>query len=837
MKKIRLFTILILASLALVASAFGVPNDPVAKASDAAKVQSGFAPVVVNGRELTGPNTLARTNPQIAVPVAAIARSLGDRISFDTASRSVTVVRQAGVTAAFDATLGQVLENGAVVLSVSNSREITFSPSSDELMLAIEIASALLDVSIRFDVAKNKVVVSRGQISSGVLESDSKAGILELYDARYEYLLSRYTASTAQSLVLNGTGRLGDGRFHYNSNLSMSSGRNFAPRQFSFDLERPNGQRFIAGDLSSGAALPLLSANVRGGLASIPVGEFTIAAFGGRADSGSTRSLLLNEPFQLTRPRFDTNIFGAYATRRFGERTSPLTISAGATRFSGDSRTGNLVSSSINFADRNLRFQADVGVGNFRGRTNDNVLVRGTDSAVDLAATYQVAENLSVQGRYAHIGANFLSPQSGVREPIDLKAAGITWSPMKWLSASVNASTAKRPNDTGRADSFVSAAFGVTPGAGKPRFSFSHTQSSSKLVRSGSFTLINAAKDFSRWRLFMSATRTKMIGPAAVNAQFGSNISINDTNSLEISQGFGSRRNLNGIIDWRTSGLFGKRLDLTAGAGYSYSPTNKFTPFERVTASLVLPRQTSLQVSYTHTNSGPTLLVQLRGSLFRRKEAAAYMNASTVEANNFGTVTGRVYQDVDGNGTYDPTVDKAQTNVKVRVDGNRYVETDANGIFVFEAMPTGDHKVYLDLLSVRADLTLLDTSSRDILLKSGRSTSMDFRLVRTGRISGRVWLDRNGNGDLDEGESSLADIRVVTSSGRDTLTDTDGYYSIADLAPGEHVILIDEKTLPEKTVTRSKQLAVHVFAGRETSEIFLAVIDRPAEIKKFGSVK
>ncbi|MEQ1646874.1 MAG: hypothetical protein ABL959_25690, partial [Pyrinomonadaceae bacterium] len=229
---------------------FGVPNDPVAKAPDAAKAQSGFVPVVVNGRELTGPSTLARTNPQIAVPVAAIARALGDRVSVDIASRSVTVVRQAGVTAAFDATLGQVLENGAVVLSVSNSREITFSPNTDELMLAIEIASALLDVSIRFDVARNKVVVSRGQLSSGILEGDSKAGILELYDARYEYLLSRYTSSTAQSVVLNGTGRLGDGRFHFNSNLSPSGSRQFSPRQFSFDLERPNGQRFVAGDLS-----------------------------------------------------------------------------------------------------------------------------------------------------------------------------------------------------------------------------------------------------------------------------------------------------------------------------------------------------------------------------------------------------------------------------------------------------------------------------------------------------------------------------------------------------------------------------------------------------------
>src|SRR2546430_4184289 len=47
-------------------------------------------------------------------------------------------------------------------------------------------------------------------------------------------------------------------------------------------------------------------------------------------------------------------------------------------------------------------------------------------------------------------------------------------------------------------------------------------------------------------------------------------------------------------------------------------------------------------------------------------------------------------------------------NVKVRVDGNRYVVTGPDGNFRIETVQTGEHAVYLDLLSVRADLTLLD---------------------------------------------------------------------------------------------------------------------------------
>ena len=179
-------------------------------------------------------------------------------------------------------------------------------------------------------------------------------------------------------------------------------------------------------------------------------------------------------------------------------------------------------------------------------------------------------------------------------------------------------------------------------------------------------------------------------------------------------------------------------------------------------------------------------------------------------------MSGRIYQDVNLNGRFDAGIDKPQAEVKVRVDGNRYVMSDENGLYSFDAIPAGDHRVYLDLLSVRADLTFLDADAKNVTILEGRGSAFDFRLVRTGRISGRVWLDTNENGKFDEGETPLADIRVVTASGRDTLTDTDGYFTIGDLPPGDHVVLLDEKTLPEKTMAEFKPLAARAFPGRET---------------------
>lgn len=765
------------------------------------------------------------------VPVTAIANALGDRSEFDAGGRNFRVDRRDGVQAVFDGRSGQVCENNVAVLSVSNLAEIAFPANGAELLLPIEIASALFDASIRYDTNQNAVIVLRGG-QRPMMQSTKGRRAVELYRADYDLNASSYSGSVAQNLTLTAAGRVGDGRFSLRTNSSGTKLGRVGLRNFTADLERPNGQRIAVGDLGAATSQPLIMAQIRGGMAAIPLGDVTITAFGGRAISGT---MIIADPAEpvsqaLTRPRYDTSVYGVSAARSW----SRLGLAAGAMRFDGSGRAGNTATASANYASRKMQLQADIGFGRARGLTTDGKSVNGNSVAIDLTGTYQVTDRLAFYGRFAEIGRNFLTPQAGIREPLSLRAAGASYSPVSWLTASVNASTARRPGEIGRAESFVTAAVGIAPSGLKPRFYLSHTASSSRLYRSGSFTLLNASKEFSRWRLYLSATRIKTIGPANSNVQLGANVSISDTHSLEASQGLGSRGSANGMIDWRMSNLLGQRLSLTAGVGYNSAAGSRSNLHQRVTTSLRLPRETSLQVSYTNTVSGAALLVQLRGAIFKRRNSSEFINAPLSEANSLGSVTGRVYQDVDGNGLYEPGVDKAQADVKVRVDGNRYALTDVNGVFSFDAVPAGTHNVYLDLLSVRADLTMVDGSAREIELAGGRTSGMDFRLVRTGRISGRVFFDSNGNGTLDNGESPLADVRVVTSSGRDTLTDTDGFFVIADLPPGEHVVLLDEKTLTTKTVAGTPPLPVQVFAGKETDEVLLPAKPAAAEVKRFG---
>ncbi len=58
---------------------------------------------------------------------------------------------------------------------------------------------------------------------------------------------------------------------------------------------------------------------------------------------------------------------------------------------------------------------------------------------------------------------------------------------------------------------------------------------------------------------------------------------------------------------------------------------------------------------------------------------------------------------------------------------------------------------------------------------------------------------------------------------------------IGDLPPGEHAVLIDEKTLPDKTVSAAGTLSVHVLAESETANVNFYVTPAPPEIKRFPS--
>ena len=798
--------------------------------------------IIVNERALVGPNSSAQLRGgRLFLPVATIAEALGDTPTSDPTTRTVTIRRQNGTIAIFNAQLNEVRENGAVILTLSGSADLIFPPTANELMLPAEIVAALLDVVVRRDESR-AIVISRKGMPVDTIRAGGKRAPWEIFQIEYDYTFSRYTAAGDHSLVLRGTGRVGDARLSFIANSTIGLTQNSTRPNLqggSVRLDRTNGQSFVAGEFGTGTDVEFMSAAVRGGLAQLPLSRIRLDIFGGQTTSGLALVLPSDpgpNPQRTFFPvRYDTKIFGAIATTASSQepyQSSNFTLSGGAMHFSGPVRNGNVLAGGVKYTPGHHRFQADVALGQFKSINPDASQISGTGVAVNLTGSYHLTDEILLQGRYAYVAPRFVSPQSGVHTPRNLAAAGVSWQPRRWFSTTVSGSTETIPGRSGLFNRYVTATVNLAPNDSWPALFVSHTQSSTTQLRDAAFTLITATKNFHRWHLFVNAARVKSFGDTSLNVQAGGNFRINESNSLEVSQSAGSNGLYSGLATWQVSNLFRNRMSLSGGMGYTTSNTSPFQPSAHLSASFRLPRSSSLQFSYLRTQTGTTALLTLHGLFFSTKRAERAINGPIAELNSYGAVSGRVYQDVNLNGRFDPGVDQPQANARVRVDGSRYAVSDAAGLFHIDNVMRGDHSVYLDLLSVRADLTLLDGTQQQILLDSSRDVVVDFRVVRTGRISGVVWLDSNENGKLDESERPLADVRVVTGSGRDTLTDENGHFLSGHLPPGEHILLLDEKTLAERTRSAAGTQTTKAAARAETPSLF-PIANLPDQIKKF----
>ena len=798
--------------------------------------------IIVNERALVGPNSASQLRGgRLFLPIATIAQALGDTFSSDSTTRIATVRRQNGIVAVFNAQLNEVRENGAVVLTVSGTAELIFPPSPSELMLPAEILAALLDVIVRRD-ENQAIVINRKGVPVETIRAGAKRASWEIFQIEYDYNFSHYVSSGDHSLVLRGTGRVGDARLSFIANSSIGVTPNFSrPNLYggSVRLDRPNGQSFVAGEFGIGTDVEFMSAGVRGGLVQLPLDRVRLDFFGGQTTSGVSPLLLPVEPVvdpqnALFPVRYDTKIVGAIATTRTltNLRRSEFAFSAGAMHFGGPTRRGNMVAGGVQYTPGNNRFHADVALGQFSGLRTDATRTSGSDAAINLSGSYHLTDELLVQGRYAYIGPNFMSPQSGLHTPNNVAAASVSWKPQRWITTTLSGSTATTPGQAGQFNRYVTGTVNLAARDAWPAVFVSHTQSSTTQLRNAAFTLITASKNFDRWQLFVNAARVNSFGATSLNLQVGGNIRINESNRLEVSQSVGSRQLYSGVATWHMSNLFRNRMTLSGGMGYTTSSGALFDLSTHLSTSVKLPRNSTLQFSYLRTQTGTTALLTLRGLFFSTKRAERGINGPVADLGSYGSVTGRVYQDINLNGRFDPAIDQPQANARVRVDGSRYAVSDAEGNYRIETVLRGEHSVYLDLLSVRADLTLLDNTQQQIALDSKRDVVVDFRVVRTGRVSGVVWFDVNENGRLDDGERPLVDVRVVTGSGRDTLTNENGYFLIGDLPPGEHILLLDEKTIPERTKSTAGSLTVKIAAGSETTTV-LPVAPLPDQIKRF----
>ncbi len=234
-----------------------------------------------------------------------------------------------------------------------------------------------------------------------------------------------------------------------------------------------------------------------------------------------------------------------------------------------------------------------------------------------------------------------------------------------------------------------------------------------------------------------------------------------------------------------------------------------------------------------------TLPAGLTNTFGGAQQSATVLNASTDLSKDFGyqpsgTITGRVFNDVDGDGTIDAGEPGIPGAIVELVDGNGdVVATTAagpDGTYTFDHLPDGAYSVRVQPGSVPAGLNATTPSSLPANIVGGNDvTGLNFGYDSpTGAIGDRVWFDVDGDGVQDAGEAGISGVTLELLNGAGQViatevTTSSGTYLFDGLADGPYTVRVVPGTLPAgltNTFGGAQQAATVTAASTDLSKDF-----------------
>jgi probable HAF family extracellular repeat protein len=289
-----------------------------------------------------------------------------------------------------------------------------------------------------------------------------------------------------------------------------------------------------------------------------------------------------------------------------------------------------------------------------------------------------------------------------------------------------------------------------------------------------------------------------------------------------------------GSHTWATSGTRSVTVTVTenssaAGQGHTLHVASH-TVFSGTVAQLQMPIPGSAPSDYVatinwgdHSTSTGTLTLQSDGSVIlsgRHSYAtrtnshvthftltggpSASTTSAAVASPPLGTVTGTLFDDVDGNGTIDPG-EKGIPDQTVFIDekndgkldpGDPFAVTNSAGVYTIANVPAGTIHVR-ERVPKGYRVAAPASGSYKAALHAGQTLSnLDFADTQRALISGTVFVDRNGNGKrapADPGRANqivyldLSNSGVLEPNDPTVLTDATGAFAFT-VHPGTYVV-------------------------------------------------
>ncbi|NNE44599.1 MAG: prepilin-type N-terminal cleavage/methylation domain-containing protein, partial [Gemmatimonadetes bacterium] len=155
-----------------------------------------------------------------------------------------------------------------------------------------------------------------------------------------------------------------------------------------------------------------------------------------------------------------------------------------------------------------------------------------------------------------------------------------------------------------------------------------------------------------------------------------------------------------------------------------------------------------------------------------------------------GVISGTVYQDSDGSGTFDPATETPLSGVSVRLNTGAAAVTGANGTYAFQVASGAYTVTEFD----QPGYTSTTSNVVSLSVPTGGLAVADFGDrpgSGVGTIQGTVFNDLNTNGTQNGAEGGLEGVIVTLHTGQSDTTDAYGFYSFSVPVASYTVVEVD----------------------------------------------
>jgi hypothetical protein len=165
--------------------------------------------------------------------------------------------------------------------------------------------------------------------------------------------------------------------------------------------------------------------------------------------------------------------------------------------------------------------------------------------------------------------------------------------------------------------------------------------------------------------------------------------------------------------------------------------------------------------------------------------------------------------------------------------GRYLTSSGQDGRYRFPHVPPGTHTLEVVGEHLPAAYGVAG-EPRAVPVADGRTTHVDVAVVTLRAIRGRVFVDRNGDGDVDGGEGVSGVVVRLQAAGAATLTSIDGAFAFYNLDPGRYEVWIDRERLSPALEIVSAPRVVDLQPDRPANAVdfLLSPHDKPILLKE-----